>query len=85
MNSEVTFAGSDTPANMIKAIDTTMNSLKGAYGIVTASTCVGKGPFIKIIKEGSRGVTVSAVASDPCILMNLGSNPASDYNFIQKL
>jgi hypothetical protein len=42
VNSEVTFAGSDTPANMIKAIDTTMNSLRGTYGIASSSNCIGK-------------------------------------------
>ena len=46
VDSEVTFAGSDTPANMIKAIDTTMNSLKGTYGIVSATSCVGKATFM---------------------------------------
>ena len=42
VNSEVTFAGSDTTANMIKAIDTTMNSQRGTYGIAGATNCIGK-------------------------------------------
>ena len=44
INTEVSFLGSDIPpntANYIKAIDTTFNSLRNSYGIVSATSCVG--------------------------------------------
>jgi hypothetical protein len=53
INTEVMFAGSDTAANTIKAVDTTMNSLKGTYGIVSATTCAGALSFQ--CYEGSLG------------------------------